>query len=505
MEKPSAHIWHEGNLIKVGHYAGPGLAPAPLEENISAFLTEHMEYNHVVFLRGREKIRSDRPVRVERKQLWRPDPGDGLLTCQAGYLDWIIEKLGNLGFDVKYKRIMPRRPRPGWNEVDMDAALARYTFRPGQAACFDAMVGRILSELGGVIDATVGFGKTDLIAPLGLAFPNARIVVGVRGLDNVQKTYANLRLYLPSVGRVTGQIEEFGHRITVYSMDSFEKFDGDADIAVFDEAHEIVAKKYARPLAERLDRVVAIAMTATADSRSDGADARMEAIFGPTIYYLPYAEAERLGLVVPIRVVVHAVPMHANPVAGMQDDTARKRNGIWRNKTRNRAIANAVNAMGEGTQVLILVATVEHLVHLRRYLPHFEAVWAESSNKKAQALAAQGLWPDFEKMTPMRRVRLYEDFRAGKIRKAIATIWAQGVSFDGLQVLFWAKAGASAIAATQGPGRVSRIDAATGKAYGEVHDLNDEFDSSLNNQFLRRIRLYRTNGWTIVHEEEPVA
>jgi superfamily II DNA or RNA helicase len=507
MIKPTIHVWHEGNLLKLGHYLGESTPPAPPGEDLIGLMADHMEYSHVEFLRGREQFYAGdgvrRKVRTVRKQLWRSDPADGLFVCGAGYLDWVVEKIGNLGYDVRYTRVMPRRPRPDWKEFDIERALTRYKFRPGQEECFTAIIGRILAELGGVVDAAAGFGKSDLIAPVALSLPNARIAVGVRRLDVVGKTVSQLRDYLPSVGQVDGQHKESGHRITVYSMDSFEHFDGDADVIFFDEAHELVTPKYAAAIARRLDQAIPIAMTATADCRADGADARMESLFGPTIYYLPYARAEELGLVVPIRVIVHPVEMARNPVADIEDDVARKRHGIWRNKARNRVIADVVNRFPEDMQTLILVATVEHLANLRYYLPHFEAVWAESSNETAEDFARHGLWPDFAKMTLKRRIRLHDDFKRGTIRKAISTIWDQGVSFDGLQVLFWAKGGSSAVAATQGPSRVSRIDRATGKAYGEVHELDDRFDSYLHNQFLTRVRLYKKNGWTIVSEEEP--
>jgi hypothetical protein len=212
---------------------------------------------------------------------------------------------------------------------------------------------------------------------------------------------------------------------------------------------------------------------------------------------MPYPRAVQLGLVVPIRVVVHPVTTATNPVAGLTDDTARKRHGIWRNAARNRIIADAAKAVPEGTQCLILVATMDHLVRLHQLLPDYVPVWAESSNEKGERYAARGLWPDFEKMTAARRQRLREQFEEGAITKAIATIWDQAVSFDRLQVLIWAKGGQAKLAANQGPGRVSRIDPATKKAYGEVHDFSDDFDSGMHDAWLRRARHYAQNEWSI--------
>jgi superfamily II DNA or RNA helicase len=503
------HIWHEGNLLKIGHWRGNGISPEPPEEEIQALLSRHMEYNHVEYLRPRERYYDAegklRKVRTTHKRLWRPDPGDGLFTCGAGYLSWVVEKLGNLGYDIRYKRIMPPRPRPNWAELDLDRVYDRYQFRPGQEDCFAAIVERILAGLGGVVDASVGFGKSDLIAPVAMAFPNAKVVVAVRRLDLVNKTVVQLSDYLPSVGQVDGSIRDkefqMRNRVVVYSLDSFEHFDGDADIVFFDEAHEAVTDKHAQIIAQRLDMALPIALTATPDARMDNADARLESLIGPTIFYMPYARCQELGLVVPIRVIVHPVRMGRNPVEGLTQDAAIRRHGIWRNRKRNRIIADVVGTLADEAQVLILVATMDHLVHLKQFLPQFTPVWAESSNAVALEYAGHGLWPDFEKMTPKRRAMLQEDFKAGKFKKAIATIWDQGVSFDQLQVLFWARGGTSAIKATQGPGRVSRIDTVTGKAYGEVHELDDEFDPGLHGQFLKRARIYVKHGWTVTYEE----
>jgi superfamily II DNA or RNA helicase len=501
-----AHVWHEGNLIKVGRDAGG--AVAPLDAEVVALLTEHMEYDQIEHLYGHDVFYNDmgerQRVRVHHKRLWCPD-SDGLLICGAGYLDFVVEKLGNLGYKVGYKRIVHDTPRPDAFVFDYDAAVARYTFRPRQEECFMAIVEHILAGRNGVIDATVGFGKSDLIVPVSMAFPNADVVVIVRTIDAVKKTYDKFREYLPSVGMYYGNCHQSGHRIMVYSADSIGHWDGDADIVFVDEVHELLADKYAILMGERLAHGscrAAIAMTATTDSRSDGNDARLEAWFGRTFFYLGYAEAERLGLVVPIRVYIHPVPTRRNPVEGVESDVARKRRGIWAHRARNEVIAGVALAYRPEEQVLILVDTIEHMLCLRKFLPEYTCVWSAVKGEDLAYYRKQRMWDDYEKMTDRRRGKIVEDFRDGRIKKAIATVWKAAMSFNSLQAVIWAAAGASKTKATQAPGRVSRPDPKTGKFYGEVHDFDDKFDDGLADNSETRIRYYRKHGWEIIRVGE---
>jgi len=90
-----------------------------------------------------------------------------------------------------------------------------------------------------------------------------------------------------------------------------------------------------------------------------------------------------------------------------------------------------------------------------------------------------------------------EQFETGELKRVIATdVWATGVDFEALQVLYRVDARESQILDTQGPGRVSRIHPASGKEYGEVIDCLDAFDKTLKRKSETRKRHYAALGWS---------
>jgi hypothetical protein len=80
-------------------------------------------------------------------------------------------------------------------------------------------------------------------------------------------------------------------------------------------------------------------------------------------------------------------------------------------------------------------------------------------------------------------------------------VWKLGLSFDALSALIFADSGSSSIAATQGPSRVSRIHHASGKEFGVVYYVNDEFVEAFYTQAMARRRIYKKHGWTQIEPE----
>jgi superfamily II DNA or RNA helicase len=249
-------------------------------------------------------------------------------------------------------------------------------------------------------------------------------------------------------------------------------------------------------------------LTATVEGRSDHADARMEAVFGKTLFLLTYPEAVANGLVVPIEVRWRRNDPGFNPAADFTGDTTRKRYGIWTNKHRNADIAQVAREHRDADdQVLILVDKIEHLLNLARLLPDFALCYGNIDPADEAWYAKNRLLPpDYKPLTVAARKQIREAFEVGKIRGAIATgVWRLGVSFDSLAVLAWAGSGSSPIDITQGPSRVSRIHAASGKEYGIVYDWTDEFDEPFYKQAMARRRVYKKHGWTQVEPEGAFA
>jgi superfamily II DNA or RNA helicase len=239
--------------------------------------------------------------------------------------------------------------------------------------------------------------------------------------------------------------------------------------------------------------------TASKDTRHDNDHRRLEGLFGPTIFHLPYAEAQQHNLVVPMVVRWLQYPTNRNLVENYETPTARRRYGIWRNENRNAAIAEAARQfVDEGLQTLIVVETIEAGLYLQQLLPDFKFCYAEgtldNAEKRGRFIRA-GIWhEDDTPLTAMEREQLRLDFQERKFLGAIATgVWSVGVSFDSLNVLIRADGQASETGSIQTPGRVARTF--DGKDCGIVVDCVDRFDRQFLNRSNTRRKAYARQGW----------
>jgi superfamily II DNA or RNA helicase len=227
----------------------------------------------------------------------------------------------------------------------------------------------------------------------------------------------------------------------------------------------------------------------------------MEGVFGPCIFRMTQQEAEAEGLVSKVYVQWIDVNLSHNPIGNIKTLVAQKRNGIWRNQWRNQIIAATAQSFREGDdQVLILVDTVDHALHLRKLLPEAELCYSEGAlvdaKKRAMYINSDMLDPD-EYMTPALRNSLRHRFETRDLKLCIATgVWSVGVSFDSLNVLIRADGGASETANIQLPGRVCRVDPESGKDCGILIDFNDRWDSKFRGRSSERRRDYNKRGWT---------
>lgn len=460
-----------------------------LPDAVRRLVEPELSYRQRRFLRGAEQFQEDgsiRKVETVTRFLFAYD-GTGRLAVNAGFL----RRLGNLLRENGYKVLYQDTTPPAHPlHICREAVTRRFSYRPRQEECLES----ILSNRCGQIWAVPGFGKMVIVTMVCLALQDARIHITTKRKDIVQKIVQMIGKYMPC-GQVGGGVYRPGQRVTVYTADSLHKSPADADVLLVDEAHELMADRAASHLM-RYKFSRNYAFTASPEGRFDGADARLEAIFGQPIFELHYPEAVELGLVVPLEVEWCDVPMSYNPCAGVRNDVTRKRQAIWRNAVRNEIIARKVNSFSN-QQTLILVDTVEHAVHLGSFLPQAQLVYASMEEADLRRYQRQSLLPPgFMVMDRRERERAREAFEKGDIQLAIATgVWAVGVDFTRLQVLVRADAGASEIASIQMPGRVSRLNLDGGKEVGIVCDFHDGFDSSYRQKAMARYRHYRKMGW----------
>lgn len=493
----------EVSLIRSGNR----LVVDPTTEAISSLLVNRLTFESKKFLYGYERKAHDGArVLVENWQCYQLDHA-GRIATSFGYYKRLSDVLKSSGYAVKLidEQEAHRRDvmEPQWDRLY--AGDSPYQLRKTQ----DEFLIKFFSNPCGRFDAATGYGKTFLIGLVATLIPKAKIhVVSKRASVLRDRIWPELAQMLPSVGIVGGGKRITDRRVMCYSVDSLQHSDGDADVLIGDECHEMAADEAAYMLG-RYQRSNNYGFSASHDMRLDGKDMRVEGIFGPLVYRIGYQKAEELGLVVPIQVVWTKVRADRNPCEGIDDGVSRKRYGVWRNEARNAIIAEDARSYGDDVQVLITVETIDHLMHLKKLLPEYTVVYAEDgldARDRAYYVRNGMINEDEPPMTLDRRKKLTSLFERGKLKKAICTtVWNVGVDFKQLAVLIRADAGGSPINDVQIPGRVSRTyrdpETGTAKQFAVVRDYTDKFDRGFAAKATKRMKSYAAQGWQQIMPE----
>lgn len=432
---------------------------------------------------------------IERK-LYEVDPNTGAIVFGLGMLPRIRSLLTQLGHKVVCQggtlRQLHAREYPNAAYTDFDGMLLEYTPFPDQVTCLS----KILASDGGVISATTGYGKSTMMRMLCRLYAKAKIHIVTKAKTLALEIYQDLIQKFPDVGFIGNNKRSFG-RITVVMADSIHHGQGDADIVLADEGHELAAPKYTGKLGT-YTRARMFTFSASPKGRSDNRDVCLEAVFGPQIHTMSYQEAQALGRVVPI--TVEWLHVAEGPgVDHLQFPTAREEIGIWQNETRNRIIADRARKFGPDEQVMIMVKTIDHAVHLKSFLPDYTLAYAGNGMDPARLkrYVKRGLLrPDEPLMTSKRINQLRQDFADQKIKKVIANyVWSTGVNFRYLTGLIRADAAGSTIRDTQIPGRACRRVAGV-KESAILVDCADEWCQRYYQKALNRRKNYEEKGWT---------
>lgn len=474
-----------------------GANDAPLDPNLIRKLTHDLRYEHVEQVQGparRHPITGQRVFfQTKEYKLFRVE--NGKVVVLSGYLARMAGRLRKLNCPAQLRDVSPSRKRPDCYAPQWERLRGKITFRPRQEECLQT-ISRVPC---GIIKAVAGFGKTTLIGAAALLFPEARIDVVTKSVDVAERIARSLKRFVPRVGRI-GDGWKQRERVNVITAGSLQHADGDVDFLFADEVHQLATVNFSTALASRYRNSRNFGLSATPYARMDNAHAVLEPLFGPMVFQLEYPEAVELGLVVPVRVRWLPMRLRSNPAERYTNRVARKRNGIWTNFERNQRIADAVREYPDTHQVLILVETIEHAVHLGAQLPDFTLMYGSMTPTDAAYYKKHKLLPeDYSPLTFEQKHDMRAAFESGTLKKVIATdVWATGVDFEQLSVLVRADDRDSDIVDVQGPGRVSRLYTApdgTRKEFGEVLDCMDTFDPTFYRKSLGRRNSYKLLGW----------
>ena len=426
-------------------------------------------------------------VDYDHVKLYRVCGNPEYLVTPAGLYSRVVRRLKSYNIDYTYEDARPvQLPPPDWAAID--------TPREGQ----DVILAKVATCDMGQIEAPTGDGKTWIIVQVCKLYPTARIVIVVPGIDIAKTVRDRLLSELPKaeVGQVGGGRREPGPRVTVCVKNSLLKADlHNCQLLLYDECHTAAGDAISKALTHAKD-CKKFGFSASTEMRTDNADKLVEALFGPVIHVTTYQQSQERGNVVPLRVLMHSVP--TGPVVTSKVTSVINRHGLWRNDTRNDLIAeDAKRYSANGEQVLIVVATVEHGLELvRRLGDSFAFVYSNMDVRlRKRYEKAKVINPGDHPITPQERLKMQEEFEAGRLRRVISTCWTQGVDFRNLEVLIRADGVGSNIRSVQVPGRLSRTG--DGKEYGRLIDYMDEFHQTLHGRAQRRLKLYQKKGWDI--------
>jgi superfamily II DNA or RNA helicase len=489
MGKP-IHFDRNGRVVLV---SGPNRSPLPA--SAYAFLLDALTYYERKF----DYVGGSGLDYIDRK-IYCPGPVDQTLIIPIGMVPRVAAGLRDQGYlPIRVaKTLVAATDLRKEGYLDWDALHRDFKIYPDQ----EELLTKVVSADGGIISAPTGAGKSVCIRMICALYSKAKIHVVTKSATLADEIFNDLVTVVPQLGRVGGGHKNLESRVNVFVADSLHHGEGDADIVLADEIHQLVAPKYAEKFSQ-YTRARIFGFSASPTGRQDGRDIVAEAICGPEIHTMSYQDAANAGRVVPI--TVEWLRISEGPdVSGMTNPAYKERIAIWQNDFRNGIIAARAWETDPEEQVLIIVKTIDHAVRLKKLLPQYELAYAANGmdQKRLQTYIRDGYLPEDEPlMTPKRLSEMRQKFASGEIKKVISNyVWSTGVNFRNLAVLIRADAAASKISDIQIPGRVCRrIPGAKESAL--MVDCFDDWDPGFRRKSQSRWRNYQEKGWTQIFAE----
>lgn len=374
------------------------------------------------------------------------------------------------------------------------AAFKGVQFRSHQ----DLVIAAIAASDCGIIETPTAMGKSFCIALLCKAFPTLNIVITTSSTQVVATLYEYLCKTVPDeVGMLCSHKNNIGgKRVIVTTLKSLVNIPREkVHLVLVDECHSIGYNQAGKVLMEFcFARRFGFSASPI---RNDGAGLAMESILGPVIVKMEYQEAVDAAIITPMKYMM--LPCSSCPDTAKLPDLPEfllKRMSYWCNYSRNRAIKNFVYDLKKvyDGQILIMVSTLEHAIHLHKMLPWFTVAYYGKSDLKYM----QSKFPDMDlnkyklKMKELNIIR--NAFAKGSLRYVISTkVFKQGVNFCHLSCLIRADGDVSGIEGIQIPGRLSRLD--DNKEFAYLVDIDDLFSPWAHNRSTARQALYERQKW----------
>lgn len=423
-------------------------------------------------------VRRGRGIATTRVEMFRES--GGALVVHEGMYSRVASEIVKAGHSLVYEKRDPQ-----FREPFLDPSVIR-GLHPDQA---DAVVS-VLSTVaapgvpgpsGAIVDATMGYGKTYVIAALCRAY-RKKVVVTTKKAAVVKRLRDGLVDLLKddgiSVGLYKGSTRQSGDVIvcTNVLLDLFD--DDDVDLLIYDECHHALGDVQSS-LVMRLCRAIKVGLSGTLKKRFDGKDLLLEGLFGPIVHTVTDDEAEELGRVVPLE--IHFLPQNEGPdISSVSSPVSKERRAIWANASRNRKARLVADRVPPDQQLLVFVRTLEHAKTMKGVLGEdYEIYHGGLSASESR--------------------RILEGFENGSIKRIVSTdSLGEGVDPKHLMVVIDMDWTPSDTKLAQRIGRNRRH--APGKTKGIVIGFEDRFDDLAHGKSLDRISVCRKRGYTVIRD-----
>ena len=448
------------------------------------YLTSYLQYSHRSFA-----IKHFRKVNAfEKKELFTLVPEQGIITF-AGFFHKVCDLIERNGDTFKIDDMRTTVPDPdigaiqhiNWAGID-SLGLRDYQVDPVVEFLFKA------KDTNGIACAAGGFGKTIVMAITYAAFRGLGHTIVATPLKTVfDQTYLKFKALFPDVhvGRVGDGYNDISNEVTITTFKSLRRCALEkCKLLLVDEIQGTTGESILETLGS-MTPVRMFGYTATDKNLFNGADKLIKGLFGERLIYIPYEEAQDNGAVVPCVVYMIKVPFEAAFSAGSMDGKILK--GIKRNEIRNKLIGQACRAIPKDWQTLVFVDHIaDHLIPLYNEMPSGTSYVHRGSSKELGAFSLSAKKQDIN----------LQKFRDAECQYLLATDCLRaGADIPAIRVVVQASGGTSEVELLQEAYRGSRIS--PGKTHFVLIDFLDQHDTTLENMSLKRMDIYRKQGWTI--------
>jgi superfamily II DNA or RNA helicase len=453
-----------------------GINPAP------AYLLNYLQYSHRSFgFQGWKKVN-----KFDKKELYSSAEHGGVITF-AGFFDKVVSLIEHESDTPVIEDLRSPVKEPdlkaikqiNWEGIGSEG-LRDYQVEPIVEFLFKAKDGN------GICCAAGGFGKTIMMACTYAAFAHLGPTIVATPLKTVfDQTYLKFTKLFPDrhIGRVGDGYFDISRDVTITTFKSLPKCALEkCKLMLMDEIQGTTGEAIATTLSG-ITPVRMFGYTATDKNLFNGADKLIKGLFGERLIYVPYADAEDNGAVVPCKVYFVKVPEQAIFSAGTMDGKLLK--GIKRNEIRNKLIGEVCQNVPKDWQTLVFVDHIaDHLVPLYQFMPQGTLYVHRGQGKEFGAYA----------LTPTKQDKNLEQFRNNEYQYLMATDCLRaGADIPQIKVVVQASGGTSEVELLQEAYRGARI--APDKTHFVLIDFMDQHDQTLENMSHKRMEIYKKQGW----------